>query len=234
MADSKKKKVIKCILLIFVILILGFITFKLLPFFMNLATDEGQIKFKEQVNSMGVLGVFALIGLQCLQIFLAFLPGEPIEFLAGMCYGTFYGMLLIFAGCFISSAIIFFAVRKFGISFIDTFFDKDKIEKLKSSKLFSNSSRLEIVMLILFIIPGTPKDFLIYLAGLLPIKPLRFLLISTFARFPSVITSTIAGNGASNGNISITIIAYSITIVISIIGIFIYRKIMKKHDIENC
>ena len=231
--SKKSFKYIKLIILAIVLILLIFITIKLFPFFINLSTEEGRIDFNNQVESMGAFGVFAILGLQSLQILAAFLPGEPIEFLAGMCYGTFYGMLLIFIGCFISSAIIFFAVRKFGTGFIESFFGSDKIDKLKNNKLIKNKEKLEIIMLILFIIPGTPKDFFVYIAGLLPIKPLRFLLISTFARFPSVITSTFAGNNASNGNWHISLIAYGFTIIISIIGIIIYKKIVNNHRVNE-
>ena len=61
-------------------------------------------------------------------------------------------------------------------------------------------------MLILFLIPGTPKDLLVYVAGLLPIKPIKFILISTFARFPSVITSTLAGDRLAIGDWKMSII----------------------------
>ena len=53
-----------------------------------------------------------LLGLQLLQILVPILPGEPIEFLAGMCYGTFWGMLIIFLGAFLSSFIIYFIIQR--------------------------------------------------------------------------------------------------------------------------
>ena len=68
--------------------------------------------------------------------------------------------------------------------------------------------------------------------GLLPIKPLRFFLIATFARFPSIITSTIAGANATSGNFHITIAIYAITIIVSLIGILIYNKYSKKEIIS--
>ena len=72
-----------------------------------------------------------------------------------------------------------------------------KVEKIENSKVFQNPKKIEFIMLILFLIPGTPKDLLVYVAGLLPIKPLKFIIISTFARFPSVITSTLAGENVA-------------------------------------
>lgn len=80
-------------------------------------------------------------------------------------------------------------------------------------------------MIILFLIPGTPKDLLVYIGGLLPINPLRFILISTFARFPSVISSTIVGSRLAQGDIKTSAIVYAVTflitaIVLAIINLF--------------
>lgn len=88
-------------------------------------------------------------------------------------------------------------------------------------------------MLILFLIPGTPKDLLVYIAGLLPIKPLRFIFISTFARFPSVISSTIAGENILNGNLQISVIAYVVTFIIVGVAIFIVNKLDKSKTTEE-
>ena len=64
-------------------------TVYLFPLITKLATLEGQKDFKESVGNSGFIGVLALFGLQFAQIFLPILPGEPIELLAGMCYGWF-------------------------------------------------------------------------------------------------------------------------------------------------
>ena len=160
----------------------------------NLSSLEGQIKFKQKVMNSGILGFLMLFGLQIAQIFLFIIPGEPIEILAGMCYGSIGGTVFIIASSLIISLMIFLLVRKFGRKFVYNFSDKDKIQKIENSKLFQNPKKIEWIMFILFLIPGTPKDLLIYIAGLLPIKPVRFILISTFARFPSIITSTLAGD----------------------------------------
>lgn len=102
-----------------------------------------------------------------------------------------------------STLLIFFSVRKFGRNFIYTFTSKEKIEKLENSKWFKNQKKLEIIFLILFLLPGTPKDLLVYIGGLLPVNPIRFILISTIARIPAILALTILGHG---------IIEYIITI----------------------
>ena len=53
-----------------------------------------------------------------LKYFFLYFLGEPVEVLAGMSYGPIGGLFVIFLGAFISSVIIFFAVRKFGRNFL--------------------------------------------------------------------------------------------------------------------
>ena len=101
-------------------------------------------------------------------------------------------------------------------------------EKIQNSKLFQNPKKIEMIMLILFLIPGTPKDLLVYIAGLLPIKPLRFILISTFGRIPSVISSTLAGANIAVGDWKMGVVLYGIVILIAIIVIFLYQKFDKE------
>ncbi len=230
---SKKTKVFKYTLMIIVIaLIIGLIIY-LFPVIRNLSTPEGQLDFKNQVANMGILGYLALFGLQFAQIFLFILPGEPIEILAGMCYGGVGGLVFITISVFIITTIIFFAVRKFGRKFVYSFCSKERIDKIENSKLFKNPKKIEWIMLILFLIPGTPKDLLVYIAGLLPLKPLRFILISTFARLPSVISSTFAGSNLVAGNWKFSIIIYAVTFIVVGIAILIINKFDKDKTAEE-
>mgnify|MGYP005793890567 FL=1 len=197
MSRENKVKIFKIFLAIIVLsLFLGIIIY-LFPIMKDLSTLEGQITFKEKVENSGILGLPSLFGLQVAQIFLIIVPGEPIEILAGMCYGSLWGTVFIMLSACIISTTIFLLVRKFGRKFVYDFCDKSKVEKIENSKVFQNPKKIEFIMLILFLIPGTPKDLLVYVAGLLPIKPLKFIIISTFARFPSVITSTLAGENVA-------------------------------------
>ena len=197
MSRENKVKIFKIFLAIIVLsLFLGIIIY-LFPIMKDLSTLDGQITFKEKVENSGILGLLSLFGLQVAQIFLIIVPGEPIEILAGMCYGSLWGTVFIMLSACIISTTIFLLVRKFGRKFVYDFCDKSKVEKIENSKVFQNPKKIEFIMLILFLIPGTPKDLLVYVAGLLPIKPLKFIIISTFARFPSVITSTLAGENVA-------------------------------------
>jgi len=144
-----------------------------------------------------------------------------------MCFGGIYGTVFILASCFIISTMIVLLVRRYGLKFVENFFEKKQINKIKDSKLLKNPKTIEVIMCILFIIPGTPKDLLVYVAGLLPIKPLKFILISTFARFPSVITSTLAGENLAIGDWKMSIILYLGILLLVTILVFIINKLDK-------
>ena len=227
MSRKDKVKIFKIILMILVVIIFIGVIIYLFPVMKDLSTTEGQIAFRDKVESSGFWGMLSLFGLQVANIFLIVVPGEPIEIIAGMCYGAFWGTIFVMASACIITIGIFFLVRKLGRKFVYDFCSEERIEKIENSKLFKNPKKIEMIMLILFLIPGTPKDLLVYLGGLLPIKASRFILISTLARIPSIISSTIAGDQLAVGQWQLGLILYAAIIVLVLIIIFIYNKFDK-------
>lgn len=233
MSSKKKIKILKIGLLIAVIAIFVIASIYFIPVMKNLATPEGKIEFKNKVQHSGFLGMLSLFGLQVAQIFLFIIPGEPIEIVAGMCYGGFWGTIFILVSSCIISTAIFFLVRILGKKFVYEFSDEEKVKKIENSKLFQDPRKVEIIMLILFLLPGTPKDLLVYIAGLLPIKPSRFIIISTLARIPSIVSSTYAGEKILAGNFKMAGIIYIAIIAVVALFIFIVNKLDKNKVTEE-
>jgi len=221
MKNEGKIKIVKIVLTMVIVIGLTIFLWKLAPLMTELSTKEGQVAFKNKISDMGFLGILMLLGLQILQILLVVLPGEPFEVLAGMCYGTWGGTLFITISVFITTTVIFFTVRKLGKKYLYNFFKKEKIDKIMKSKAINQSRNLEIILCILFFLPGTPKDLFVYIGGLLPIKPLRFILISTLVRFPSVITSTMVGSNITKGNWETSLIIYGVTFGIAMLCVYL-------------
>ena len=232
-SKNKKLKIVKFIMFIIVIITMIGMTVYLFPVMKNLSTYEGQIAFKEKVNNSGVWGFLALLGLQFAQIFLVVLPGEPLEILAGMCYGAVGGMFFIFFSVALTTTVIYLLVRKFGKELIYDSFGKEKIEKIENSKAFQNPKNLEFIFAICFAIVGTPKDLLTYLGALFPIKPIRFIASATFCRFPSIISSTIVGQYFSQGNWEVSISVYLSTFAITFLMIWLVKIFDKDKITQN-
>ena len=233
MSRKTKIKIFRIIIAIIAVAIIVGVLVYLIPVMKNLSTVEGQEAFKNKVNDSGFIGLLMLFGLQVAQVFLFILPGEPVEILAGMCYGGWGGLLFITISVAIITTGIFFLVRKLGRKFVYDFCDEEKVKKFENSKLFKNPKKIEWIMIILFMIPGTPKDLLVYIAGLLPVKPLRFILISTFARLPSVVSSTFAGNTLMKGDWQSSLVIYAITFLLVGVVVFIINKFDKSKTTEE-
>jgi uncharacterized membrane protein YdjX (TVP38/TMEM64 family) len=228
-------KIFRNCIFFFVIGIFVFFTIKYSPLISKLMNENYRLEFKENISQMGFKGVFIVLGLQVLQIVVAVLPGQPIELISGMLYGTLGGTLLCTSGIFIGVLIVFFLVRKFGIEFMQLFFSKEKIDKIRNSSIFEDSTRFEIILFLIFLTPIFPKDIFIYIGGITKIKAKRFIAIATFARIPGQMLGVYTGSKISQGNYLMPILIYVIVALIGIAVVFISKKtkLDKKINIKD-
>lgn len=183
---------------------------------------------KKELMKFGNLGKVILILIMAFQVIFVFLPGEVIEVAAGFSYGTFEGLITCLLGTIIGTIIIYGLLNKYGIKFINKFYDTNKINQINFLK---KEKHLEIIIFIIFFIPGTPKDLITYLAPFTRLELTTFLAITSIARIPSIITSTISGSALSNQNYQLTIWVFIITGVISILGLLIYKIYVYKKNL---
>ena len=193
----------------------------LIPLVWSLRQPENQAAFEEFVGSLGVFGILLMLGIQVLQIVVAVIPGEPIELIMGLMYGTWGGLALTLTGILIGSTIIYFCMKRFGTGFASKFVDTNGFKKFR---FLNNPAKRDSFIFLLFFIPGTPKDVLTYFAPLTGIPFGRFITISTLARIPSVVTSTLVGSSVSKGEFLKSLIVFAITGVVGIAGILINNK----------
>ena len=219
-----KKLVKNAIPIIIFLLLMLVLTLIFWPYIDRLSTQEGREEFKAWIDNLGFGGWLVTLGIQLLQIFVAFIPGEPVELMLGYVWGPWLGMLTCLVGIFIGTYAIFLLSRRFGMPFVKKMVGTDDLTKYR---FLADKNKVEITVFILFFIPGTPKDALTYIAPLAPISPIKYLLIATFARIPSVITSTILGDSVAEGKWGLSIIVFVITALISIFGIIFGNKFIE-------
>ncbi len=221
-ADVIKFIVLLAVLAIFIALIIAFF-----PFFLSLREESVRNGWIDWLKSLGFKGLLVSTGIQAIQVVLAVIPGEPVEIGMGFLYGTWGGLGICLLGIFIGSLIIFLLVKLLGVSFVKSLVGEEKMKKMK---FLHNEKSLDTVVFILFLIPGTPKDMLTYFIPLTPMKPVRFLILATFARIPSVITSTLVGASLGSNRWGLSILIFILTAIMGIIGIQINNWYMKKHE----
>ncbi len=212
-----KKEYIKGLVSIAIFLAVGTVVSVLCwDYITALGTEEGRAGLKLMIDGLGVGGWFVTLGIQILQILVAVLPGEPVELMMGVMWGPWLGTLTCLIGIFIGTLIIFFLSRALGKPFVSLIVgEKDS----RRYKFLENPVKLDTTVFILFFIPGTPKDVLTYIVPLTGINPVKYMLIATFARIPSVVTSTVIGDSFMRGDYALTIAVFLLTAVISIGGI---------------
>lgn len=222
MKNREKKMMTLGALIIFILFMIFIGYFVGIPM-VRLANNPSQ--FRSYVDSYGIGGRLIFIGMVVLQVIVAFIPGEPIELAAGYAFGFWEGTFLTLLGFLIGSAVVFALVRKYGLRVVEVFFSE---EKINSFSFLKDSRKTKTLAFLLMLIPGTPKDFLSYFAGLTKLSMKAWLSIVLVGRLPSLITSTATGAAAGEENYLLSVIMLVITCLLTGAGLLYYRFLSKK------
>lgn len=248
---ERNKKYIKWGLIIIVAIAI------LIPVLLNLdkvievASDPEKIK--KFVLSYGNFSFVIFVIIQILQIIIFFIPGEVVQFAGGYIFGPYVSFLLAIIGIVIGSGITFMISRKFGKPFVEKIVSEDSlwiIRKLDVAKHHreerhpgkKRKRHPKVIIFVLYMIPGIPKDILGYISGISDISLKEFLIVSTIARAPALFMSCFFGNKLefikdkilSQGivaNAAAGVIVVIAIIFVLIIGKKIVRKL--KEDVDG-
>ncbi len=193
------------------------------PYITDIFTEGGVDRLVERVRNAGPFGVLILLGMQFLQVVVAFIPGEVVQLAAGLMYGPLWGAVIVLVGCVISSSVIYQLVHRLGAPFVQGMVSTEHLDKFRS---FEASGKLDIVVFILFLIPGLPKDVFTYVVPLTDMPFKRFIGLTTVGRIPGVVASTYVAAGVSEGQIVGPIIVAAVVAIIAVIAIVFRDKIM--------
>ena len=193
------------------------------PLILELTEPGGVERVVQDVRNAGPGGVLILLGMQFLQVVVAFIPGEVVQVAAGMMYGPWGGAAVVLAGCIISSAFIFFIVHKLGAPFVRAMIPEKWMGKLED---FEETDKLDVMVFALFLIPGLPKDVFTYLVPLTDMSMRNFLVLSTVGRIPGILMSTLAADGLMEGDIMRSVLLFLVAAGIAALAIVFHEKIM--------
>lgn len=226
---TKSRKLLICkISLVLVGVFAGLLALKYLPYILELTISLD--KFRSYIVSLGSFGSIVFIFFQILQTVIAPIPGEVIQVAAGYIYGVTLGLIYTTVGMLLGAIIAFYFTRFIGGSFIE------KLLKRKNSQWMMDimdSKKFSAILFIVFLVPGLPKDFLIYVAGLTPIKPSRFFGILIISRFPWLLASVSIGSNLHYGNYVSTIIVSLIALISFILGMLYKDKLINKFSYDK-
>ncbi len=221
--DKSKKLLISKISLVILGLLIIIPLLKHLPAILELTVSVD--KFRDYIISTGKIGPLIFILFQILQTVIAPIPGEVIQLAGGYIYGVPLGTLYTTVGMLAGASIAFFFTRLLGGNFIENLMKKKKFKWMTD---MMGNKKFSIFLFIFFFIPGLPKDYLIYVAGLTTIKPLKFFRILIVSRLPWLLASVSVGASVFEKNYSSTIIISVIAGLAFILGLIYKDKLINK------
>lgn len=224
MTDKHKRIVSILVLIFFVVFMVVVFWFAGMPM-IRFVEDPDQ--YRSWIEGKGILAQISFVAMVLFQVIIAIIPGEPLEICAGYAFGTLEGTILCMLGIALGSLVIFMLVRTLGVKLVEVFFS---VEKIRSMRFLRDNRKRNTLAFIIMMIPGTPKDLVSYFAGLTSMKLHEWLIISTIARIPSIVTSTLGGSALAEKDYTFAILVFAVTAVISIIGILIYNKISRHRE----
>jgi uncharacterized membrane protein YdjX (TVP38/TMEM64 family) len=192
-------------------------------FIRSLGTDSLEVELERAVRDAGVFGILICLGMQFIQVVVAFIPGEAVQAVIGYMYGTIGGGFITLLGALVSSIFVFYLVRKLGAPFVQGMVGG---KESKRFKFLTDSKNLNALVLILFLIPGLPKDLFTYVFPLTKIRASTFFVLSTIGRTPAIFATTFVVSSFRAGNYLQMIIVAVIFGGLGILGIVFNQQIM--------
>jgi uncharacterized membrane protein YdjX (TVP38/TMEM64 family) len=161
--------------------------------------------------------VFMLV--QVLQVMLAPLPGEATGFIGGYLFGVTKGFLLSSIALSLGSIINFGIGRFFGRRYVR------KVIPPKYLTRFDKVARPEgaLIVFMLFLFPGFPKDYLCLFLGLSSLPFKIFVLMATIGRIPGTFFLSLQGAMLFEQNYLVLVLATVFFSGIVLLGYF-FRK----------
>ena len=174
-----------------------------------------------------LLAVSVLIFAQVFQVFLAIIPAGPFQLAAGCAFGSFYGTLISVIGSALGSILVYYLVKKYGKKVVSLFFSEDKINQFIPETM---DRKWEGLMVLIYLIPGSPKDLLAYAAGLTNTHQALWILVFILGRIPGILISSISGNALGQQRYKTAVICLLFLCALSCIGYFIYNYLLKNKE----
>ncbi len=179
----------------------------------NWISDRDQVEQFLAAFGRGAPLVFML--LQVIQVILAPVPGEATGFIGGYLFGSLKGFVYSSLALAMGSWINFSIGR---------FLGKRYVRRWIPDKTLSRFDHLVqrqgvIVLFLLFVFPGFPKDYLCLFLGITAIPLKIFLLIASIGRMPGTLMLSLKGEFLFQENYLVLAILLAVTVVLAVVTI---------------
>jgi uncharacterized membrane protein YdjX (TVP38/TMEM64 family) len=188
-----------------------------------LAFFSSRADVQEWIAGYGAVAPLVYIAVQVFQVVIFIVPGEVIQTVGGYLFGIAGGTVYSLLGIAIGSAVDFHIARALGRVFVEGVFGAERVSRFDA---FANSRGPQTGFFLLFVIPGIPKDILVYVAGISPIRFPVFLAVTMGGRLPGILGSAIIGDSVADGRWVMGIVVFALAVVLFVQGIVFRQRLV--------
>jgi uncharacterized membrane protein YdjX (TVP38/TMEM64 family) len=190
--NTNAKKIKVCILFTLIVLFFIGLGFRIplwekLTGFYHLFSDRQKIR--QFISSFGPSAPPIFMLIQLLQVVLAPVPGEATGFIGGYLFGVLPGFIYSSIGLTVGSWLNFIIGRFLGERYVRKLIPADQFEKIDGKV----KRQGVILLFILFLFPGFPKDYLCLVLGLSTLPTKIFILLAGLGRMPGTFALSLQG-----------------------------------------
>jgi len=183
----------------------------------NFFSDREKVKAFITVFGPGAPVVFMMI--QIFQVIFAPIPGEATGFIGGYLFGTAKGFLYSSIALTVGSWINFLIGRLLGKRYVRKLIPAEKLERFD---LILKRQGV-IIIFLLFILPGFPKDYLCFFVGLSVIPIKVFIILAAIGRMPGTFLLSLQGSKLFEQNYGVLAIIFGLCIIFEFL-VYRYRE----------
>ncbi len=176
----------------------------------------------ESIEKAGIWDEVIFVLLRTLQTMFKFIPAEMVEIASGYIWGVEKGTLYCLLGNIIGTAIILTIVPKKSGTFFRKIFP---LENKKEFAIFKKEKSLYFNIFLFYLIPGLPKDIMVYVAGIMKVRKLPFIIVTSIARIPVLVLSVSCGTLAADKQYYAVIAIFTVISLIAVTIRVLYRRL---------
>lgn len=167
--------------------ILGIIIYTILIVAFYFGWHEGIIQ--EFIHEAGFIAPLLYITVASGKAIFPIIPGEVLIITGVVLFGPIWGLSYALLGLTLGSTAAFFLARSLGRRWVKWLLGEKNYHRINDL----SGDKTIFTFFLVYLTPGTPDDFVTYIAGLTSIKYWQFIAICIIGRLPSYIIAVIGG-----------------------------------------
>ena len=188
-----------------------------------LAFFSSRADVQDWISSYGAVAPLVYIAVQVFQVVVFIVPGEVTQITGGYLFGIGLGTVYSLIGIAIGSAVDFYLARLLGRAFVEGVFGDRQVARFDK---FTSSRGPQTGFFLLFVIPGIPKDVLVYVAGISRIRFGYFLLVTMAGRLPGILGSAVIGDSVAGGRWILGSIVFGVSVILFALGVIFRTRLV--------